>query len=155
MLCPQSSGATVSALPSRESNAFAQVLRQITNEEVTDCHHASKYCLFGRLAKSFSSPHAIHCLASRRLLRGADCSACTEDHSGPWLADPVSILPISEPRKRLRRDASLRVKAQHRRRCVGPYWAFKPAFQSEEGRSCLLLATEPSAACEIGQFWVL
>ena len=42
-------------------------------------------------------------VACRRLLRGADCSACTYDRSGPRFADPASISTISEPRKTTKR----------------------------------------------------
>ena len=42
-------------------------------------------------------------VACRRLLRGADCLVCTDNRSGPRVADPVSISTISEPRKTTKR----------------------------------------------------
>ena len=98
------SGATV---PNREgelvrSSSFAKK----NNEQVSDGYHASKYWLFATFARIFlKSPcHGqFPAVACRRLLRGADCSAKTDDRSLPQVTDPASISTISEPRKTTQR----------------------------------------------------
>ena len=91
----------------------------------------------------------------RGLLRGADCSACADDHSGPWIADPASISTISEPRKTtkiclLKSEGLAQTKTRW-----SSVWTCKPTFQSKD--VCNLgpsLAAQPCAACQMDQFRV-
>ena len=107
------SGATV---PSRESEIVrSSSFAKKNNEEISDWYHASKCRLFATFASSFSSPRASsRCVP---LFRSADCSACADDRSGPGL--PIRRRSRrSRIQERLRRDASWKVKAWHRRKRV-------------------------------------
>ena len=113
------SGATV---PSRESELVrSSSFAKKNNEEVSGWYHASKYWLFAIFARLIFQVLVSVPVACRRLLRGADFSACADDGSGLRVADPASISTISEPRKTTREEMlAKKVKAWHRRRRVGP-----------------------------------
>ena len=89
------------------------------------------------------------------LLRGADCSACADDRSGPRVADPASISTISEPRKTTKRcQLKSEGLAQTTTRWSSD-WTCKPTLQSKDVRRLgPSLATWPYAACQMDQFQV-
>ena len=64
--------------------------------------------------------------ACRRLLRGADCSTCTDDRSGPRVADPASISTMSEPISEGLAQTKTRWSSD---------WTCKPTFQSKDVRA--------------------
>ena len=94
-------------------------------------------------------------VACCRLVRGAHCSACTDNRSGHRVADPATISTISEPRSRKTAKRCSLKKWRLGTDEDALHWTCKPTFLSKDVRRLgPSLATSPCAACQMDQFWV-